>query len=705
MAEEETGFADRMRERMAQLGISQTKLAAMVGVSAATISQWLAAKKSPSKDNLDQAAAVLEVSPEWLAYAAGTAPTINLNAQRAEYAGKTGWRFRFAPPDGGRDYGNANVWAFDPTIATMVRDVLQNCRDAELSPGAPVGVVFRIVRLRGAHLEAFKEAVRWEEVLRHLKASAEINQRLGRLIRHHLKRMETRDELLLLVVHDRATIGLLGDEFGKGNFAALCRNNLDSDKQSGSAGGAFGLGKAVLWRVSRFATVLFGSHLSAQVGEGRQFARVFGRCDLPWHELAHKGGKQQFAGPGWFGAIEDDEQGKERVESFWNNEALMRDLRLEREDHVSGTSIAVVGFHDPSEEQEEDDPAGLADKIERAVADWFWPDLTEGRLSVRVEVWDGPKLESGTDVSGAKHRPEFVEAYRKWKDDETVQQLVKEGDVVSRKIKLRIPARAADPKHPSAEHEAVVLIRRAADNGGSDRLNELAMFRGVRMVVLYRPLKGICIGALPFHAVLLCGEAVGAEAVDKMADRFLRTSEPPAHHEWAATPDLQTEYKRGGVTAIRDMIEAAKTAIREVVRPSVEDRSDGPRSLKELLKVGDAPTLKDKPRIVRPRAEIGPDGSWKVTAGVRVRRSSDNWRVEPMVAFRQETGAGRAVAWRKLEAVENCTVEDGRLVIPPNIDEAKFIGETDPDTHPVDAAECSVILDLRRAQREGGGEV
>ena len=75
-----------------------------------------------------------------------------------------------------------------------------------------------------------------------------------------------------------------------------------------------------------------------------------------------------------------------------------------------------------------------------------------------------------------------------------------------------------------------------------------------------------------------------------------------------------------------------------------------------------------------------------------------------MVAFRQETGAGKTVAWRKLKAMENCTVEGGRLVIPPYTDEAKFLGETDPDTHPVDAAECSVTLDLRRAQREGEGE-
>ncbi len=702
MATAENGFSNRLRSRLAQLGMSQNQLAAKLDVTPATISQWIAGKKSASRDNLDQAATILSVAPEWLAYGAGTAPTIDLQAQRADYSGQIGWAFRTAPPDGGRDYGNANVWAFDPNIATMVRDVLQNCRDAENSPGSPVEVVFRIIRLRGADLDSFKKAVKWDQVLSHLDASAKIDQRLGRLIRHHLKRMETRNEILLLVVQDRGTVGLLGDEFGKGNFAALCRNNLDSQKH-GTAGGAFGLGKAVLWRVSRFATVLFGSNLGSPLGEGQQFARVFGRCDLPWHVIAANGDEREFAGPGWFGAMRPDEQGNDRAESFWNNEALMQDLRLEREGHVAGTSIAVVGFHDPSEDQEEDDPVELSDKIERAVADWFWPDLAEGRLSVRVEVWDGQKLESGTDVSGAKHRPELIEAYRKWKEDQTVEHLIQEGDVVAKRVTLRIPSRTVDPKHPASEHEAVVLVRRARDNSASERLNELAMFRGVRMVVQYRSLKGICIGALPFHAVLVCGEAAGADATDKMADRFLRTSEPPAHHEWGSTPDLQTEYKRGGITAIQGLIDAAKAAIREAVRPSVQDHSDGPRSLKELLKVADAPVPKDKPRIVRPRAEITADGSWKVSAGIRVRRSNDTWRVEPVVAFQQETGSGYAVAWRKLEAVANCGIEDGRLVIPANTDEAKFTGETEPDSHPVDATESCVTIDLRRVQRESGG--
>ena len=33
------------------------------------------------------------------------------------------WDFRNAPPDGGRDYGNANVLAFTPYLHTLVSGV------------------------------------------------------------------------------------------------------------------------------------------------------------------------------------------------------------------------------------------------------------------------------------------------------------------------------------------------------------------------------------------------------------------------------------------------------------------------------------------------------------------------------------------------------------------------------------------------------
>src|SRR5262249_7284491 len=68
-------------------------------------------------------------------------------AERAAYRKAAVWGFREAPPDGGRDYGNANVWSFDPNLEVLVREVLQNARDAGLGGNQQVDVTFRIIRL------------------------------------------------------------------------------------------------------------------------------------------------------------------------------------------------------------------------------------------------------------------------------------------------------------------------------------------------------------------------------------------------------------------------------------------------------------------------------------------------------------------------------------------------------------------------------
>ena len=76
---------------------------------------------------------------------------------------------------------------------------------------------------------------------------------------------------------------------------AKSASKLSSSGPQGQ-GGAYGLGKAVLWRASRLSTVLFHSILSVPA-EGRGRSRLIGRCDLSWHEY----GAVSYAGPGWFG--------------------------------------------------------------------------------------------------------------------------------------------------------------------------------------------------------------------------------------------------------------------------------------------------------------------------------------------------------------------------------------------------------------------
>jgi len=689
-------LVSRLTEALELSGLSKSELAKSVNKSPAAVTGWFNGTKKPTAANLKSIAKALGTDIAWLEGGEGAGPTGDHRRLREEYEAKCRWSFRDAPADGGRDYGNANVWAFDPTVAVMTKDILQNCRDAKRPGATCVEVTFRVIRLKGEDLEEFKRSIAWEQLHAHLEASSRVDQRLGRLIKHKLAQLGSDQEMLLLAVEDRGTIGLIGNETGEGNFAALVRNNLDSNKQEATSGGCFGLGKAVLWRMSAFSTVLFGSHLSEPTDEGLSRFRMMGKCDLTWHESDG----ECYAGPGWYGRAEGG-----LTVSCWDNPTLLDDLHLLRED-TPGTTALIVGFHDPSS-SEPRTAADLAKDIRAAVADWFWPDLALERMKVTVEVWDGRHRKSGGEVVADEYREEFVDAITKWQNEELVEKFVKSGDVVCVPVKLNIPKRRADPKHPAGEHEATLLVRYAGEEPQSSdsRLYELAMFRGVGMVVKYLSLRHVRIGALPFHAALLCGNAAvrpGEEPTSdcREADRFFRTSEPPSHNNWTNTPDLSAEYHRPTKKAIDDFIAEVKKAVGEIVRPSTEELDDGPNAIKELLTIGDEDPPPERPRIYRPEAELLSDSSWRITSRVHVRPKPYRWRMKPVLLFDVESGSRPTVRWRKLEPVKNCEIDaEGFLVMDAETRQATFVAESDPASHPVDAHEACVVLDLHKCSQ------
>lgn len=696
----ERGVSRRLRQVMQLRGMTQVELAKRVVASTGAVSQWLSGAKPPSRDNIKKLAEVLDVDPEWLEYGAGTGPQPDADQERSEYSQSAGWAMRPAPVDGGRDYGNSNVEAFNPDLATMVREALQNVLDVRLDER--VGVVFRIIRLRGKDLKDFQQALSWEKLAGHLRAAADVPQRHGRLLRGGLDELERSGEMLLLAVEDSGTSGLIGEEHGEGNFAALARNNLDSSKSTTTAGGSKGLGKGTWWRTSSVFTVIMNSDLSAPTEEGYLDTRIIGRSELPWHQHADA---STCAGPGWFGRIHK-RNGTTVAESYWNNRALARDLYVERDQDLGpGTTICVLGFHDPSSDEQKD-ARTLSGDIEKAVVDYFWPAMAEGRLAVTVETWEGRTKKTVVEVDVASHVPMLVDTLQKLRAENLSERLVKAGDVVRREIALSVPARtAADGRHDAFRHDALLLVRRAADDDEGRWLNHLAMYRGPRMVVEYLPLKSAFSGAVPFYAVLLCGEAVTGKpsADDAKADRFLRTAEPPAHDRWTVTAELRNDYARGFKKAIDDLLAGARREIGELVRAPVDHLDDGPNSLKELLNIGeDEPPPPDRPRIHKPSATIDADGRWVVDARIRVQPDSERgWKVQPVVLFDSETGGGVPVAWLELEALSNCSKADGRLFIDRGINEARFRGVTDPESHPIAANETAIRVELRAMERIG----
>lgn len=66
-SQEAQEFKDRLRAKLAERKISQSELAQRVGMTGPSISQYVTGKRFPTMETLRKIAAILEVTPQWLA--------------------------------------------------------------------------------------------------------------------------------------------------------------------------------------------------------------------------------------------------------------------------------------------------------------------------------------------------------------------------------------------------------------------------------------------------------------------------------------------------------------------------------------------------------------------------------------------------------------------------------------------------------------
>jgi hypothetical protein len=71
-------------------------------------------------------------------------------------------------------------------------------------------------------------------------------------------------------------------------------------------------------------------------------------------------------------------------------------------------------------------------------------------------------------------------------------------------------------------------------------------------------------------------------------------------------------------------------------------------------------------------------------------------KLSPAVYFLAETGTGTPVRWKSLKAEKGCEVRGSSLLIPPDTREVRFSGVTDPDSHPIPAADSCVLVDIKK---------
>lgn len=492
------------------------------------------------------------------------------------------WGFTTSRPTDARYGDDVAKYAMshgEPGLKTFVREVLQNSNDARLENNQPARVTFKLESLQGDEAIEYLRALDIETWSEH--ANLATDTKSGRHIAEAIQRIKDDEEIRILTIEDENTEGLLGEENAdESNFTALVRDVLFSSKSGDTAGGSYGLGKAVLWLYSGLSLVMFNSTLS-EPDPTDQSPRLIGRTRLPTHKS--EDGDTVFQGHGWYGNLNGEEEGA-RPESIWGDEAesIADNLQLERPD-APGTSIQVVDFRVPTAEERLDD-GELADQITEMAIEWFWPAVYRGDLEIVVEV-DGETKQASID--------EYPQ-YKPFTDclddrDDSVSQLDDPEDVAQASISLDVPEKSDGGNGTDGQLD--LLVRRA-DTGEYQHRNQVAFVRGAGMVVKYYDRDRVVVGNQDFHAVLLGGRARlwGTDEdpgeAETIVEEFLTAAEPPQHDEWVRTETLANTYSRGFRTAVEGIKSDVTETLRGLVAPNVDRGTTGPQRLGNRFKIG-----------------------------------------------------------------------------------------------------------------------
>lgn len=342
----------------------------------------------------------------------------------------------------------------------------------------------------------------------------------------------------------------------------------------------------------RHLDVLFNSTLE-RTEDGTPNPRLIGRTSLPWHRV----NGDPFGGPGWLGRKQRRERTNQHYAASLRGAEAARvagGLHLKRKNGKSGTSILVVGFREPAEE-DRSSLKEIADGIAEAASRWFWPSLIgrEPSLKVEISIQENEEETFSEAVDAGKHEvvKPFIEAYRVWQKEDDIEDPSYPGDVAAVPITVHLPAerdrRGMSDPHSEMEAEAMLVVRMAGDEERKrTHANEVAYFRGAGMVVQYRTLRRLAISAKDYHAALICGTAKGNYERDEALERFLRAAEPPEHDTWDSTANLKKAYKKGYKKAIDDMDAEVRRQLHRLVTETTKTGAQGPDLFRKKFPIG-----------------------------------------------------------------------------------------------------------------------
>lgn len=716
----ETGeeFGPWLARQLKLAGKTQAELADELKLTRAAVSAWITGRSTPRPTVMEDIAKALGTD-------VGTVHTRTTDTQAGL---PVTWYHRRGYPDRGRDLGNAAAFAFDADVQVLARETCQNSLDERLTEnGRPVRVRYTLHELTGEALDAFREAILWNDLFPHYSAVSEIagNQKVGRVVDAGVRDMYEKGRLVLLRVDDYNASGLIGDDYADGKFAAVVRRQLESLKSGHAAGGSYGLGKATLWATSALGLVLINSTLSVP-HEGRTERRVIGRLELPWREVDG----EPYAGPAWFGRPDPDSPGAMIARSWWADEETVARLHLVRESDEPGTSFLIVGAHDVAslegnsfdaddesvrdEEGDEDtrDIRKMHGRLVEALGRDFWAAMTGGgnrlpllEVSVRA-LRNGKEVVPEKQVDPSVEQPSRTRALKAHYEGTTVDRLTEAGQVAARSVPLKLPL-SGGVHGTLGTHQAVLLVTEAkGDKDGEGGKNQVHSLRGNRMTVRRNGVRRLPLGTNPFQAVLLVGEAAGDTApFAKEAEEFLRAAEPPEHDRWGQTEELTLRWSPTAYRRINALTAEVNSAVRELVARPGRSSREGGEAVRKALIVRTKPKAKAPVGPVVPvldmlDATVGDDGEWRITAEVSIPRGDEIVPMVPVAQLDVRSGSRPKLEWAELAPVEGCEVEDGTLRFPPGTRRATFRGSTDVTSHPVRTTLTRLVLELRAGKGE-----
>jgi hypothetical protein len=528
-----------------------------------------------------------------------------------------------------------------PELDNFVREVVQNVIDQRAHDEKAATVEFVVRDHVGADADHLLALIGWDKGLeKHMSGVAGGDNHLSEKLKVALAAARDRS-IRTLTIRDSATRGLTGPETDGGNFANLCRHVMVTEHGGKARGGAFGIGKSVLWAFSRGSLVFFSSRFFDEELETVD-DRLIGRCFFPSHRTDAIAANERYEGNAWFGnPVTTGEH--QWICSLRASVArnYFSESPLDRSESSTGTSIMIPFFGSPVDEE---DLQGhdLKNEIRTSIAKWFWPAIHGGLLEAHVEYVDIQGNSSSEQVELEPWILPFVRAL----DLEAGNEVAEEpGSCATGEIDLRIPERRARKnQHPSMNSQVSLNVTRLTEQEISTvpeaLSNRVALVRGVRMVVQY--LGGLSDSLPPFVGLLKAGTLHGESESDKASEYFLRDSEPPAHDKWESTAKLRENYKVGGIAALNGLLGEIRSRAKTLLGTASNLSSKSPRKLAELLKGrkrGPEKPPGGLPRIMISNPVISRDGI-TVTGKCKVRGPLDKpWSINlRLVAKTEDNG-------------------------------------------------------------------